>query len=271
MLELAAGQVRALIDPERGGRIVQLSVGGLDLLVADAQGVFDWGLFVMAPFAGRIRSGRFQAGGEAHELRLNLPPHAIHGTTLDRPWAVVEHGAVGLGGLPSAATLEIALGTGWPFAGRVRHRVALGPDRLDLEIVLLADEAMPVAVGWHPWFRRQLARGEPLRLELPAGAMYERDADGIPTGALLRPPPLGPWDDCFTELSGPPVLRWPGALELVMTSTCSHVVVYDEPDHAVCVEPQTGPPDAVNLGQAALLADGDELRATCTLRWDALP
>jgi aldose 1-epimerase len=32
-----------------------------------------------------------------------------------------------------------------------------------------------------------------------------------------------------------------------LTSDCSHWVVFDELDHGVCVEPQSGPPDMLNL------------------------
>ena len=77
--------------------------------------------------------------------------------------------------------------------------------------------------------------------------MYVRDADGIAVPEKVAPP-AGPWDDCFTDLSGPPVLRWPGALGVVIESDCRFVVVYDEPADAICIEPQSGPPDALNHG-----------------------
>jgi aldose 1-epimerase len=113
-----------------------------------------------------------------------------------------------------------------------------------------AEEPMPAVLGWHPWFLRHAAPsmdGEAgLELEFDAQTMYERDGDGIPTGALVAPKPR-PWDDCFTGLRRPPVLRWPGFLELEISSTCPDWVVYDERDDAICVEPQTGPPDALNL------------------------
>jgi aldose 1-epimerase len=60
-------------------------------------------------------------------------------------------------------------------------------------------------------------------------------------------PPPGPWDDAFTGLRANPVLAWPGRLRLELESTCRWWVVYSMPAHAICVEPQSGPPDAVNL------------------------
>ena len=79
--------------------------------------------------------------------------------------------------------------------------------------------------------------------------MYVRDAVGITTLDRVAPGP-GPWDDCFTDLRRPPVLRWPGLLELTIDSDCRDWVVYTVPTEALCVEPQTAPPDALNLEPA---------------------
>jgi aldose 1-epimerase len=65
------------------------------------------------------------------------------------------------------------------------------------------------------------------------------------------------------------MLTWPGALELVIASSCDHWVVYDEPADAVCVEPQTGPPDALNLGPAVVEPERP-LVATMEWRWRRL-
>jgi aldose 1-epimerase len=108
---------------------------------------------------------------------------------------------------------------------------------------------MPAVGGWHPWWQRRLARGAPAELDLSAASMFVRDAEGIAVPETVSPLP-GPWDDCFTDLSGAPVLRWADALELAIESDCPCVVVYDEPPAAICVEPQSGPPDALNHGPA---------------------
>jgi aldose 1-epimerase len=261
-VELAAGPAMVAIDPERGGRLSSLRVDGMELLVTAAEGPLDWGCYPMAPFAGRIRNGRFRYAGQEHQLERNLPPHAIHGVVYDQAWKV-EHAE------PTDAVLVTDLGPRWPFPGRVVHRIRISDAGLELRLEIWAeDEAFPASCGWHPWWRRRLSRGEPVGLDLDAGAMWLRDGDGIPSGELAPPPP-GPWDDCFTELAGPPVLRWEDALELTVESTCMDVVVFDEPSHAVCVEPQTGPPDALRL-TPILVEPGLPLVAEATFRWELL-
>ena len=251
MITLEAGDARAVVDTFHGGRLRSLTVAGLELLRSERDDPMAWGCFPMAPYAGRVRHGRFTFDGLTHQLPVNLPPHAIHGTVFTRPW-------------PSG--LVVTLGPDWPFAGEVEQRLDLQPDHLRLELRVHAGDApMPASCGWHPWFRRRLDRGHDARLDLDAGAMWERDAEKIPTGALVAPT-AGPWDDCFTRLGRPPRITWPGVLELTIESSCEHVVVFDEPDDALCVEPQTHPPDALNLGPA-VVEPGRPLVAEAVFRW----
>ncbi|HWG92602.1 MAG TPA: hypothetical protein VNU66_00050, partial [Mycobacteriales bacterium] len=67
-----------------------------------------------------------------------------------------------------------------------------------------------------------------------------------------------------------PRLTWPGALALELDSPVEHWVLFDERDEAVCLEPQTGPPDAVHLGRADVVPAGGELVLPLTLRWTRL-
>jgi aldose 1-epimerase len=260
---LEAGEARVVLDAQAGGRIAALSVAGLDLLVGrpseasgdEAADALRWGLYPMAPWAGRVRGGRFRFAGEEHALPLGMPPHAIHGTVFDRPWSHEGRGRIG-----------IDLGPDWPWAGHARQEVTLAPDALTLRLsVESAGARFPASLGWHPWFRRRLARGALLELAVQAESMWRRDADGIPTGERVTPPP-GPWDDCFTDVAQPVELVWPGALRLALFSSAPCWVVYDEPAHAVCVEPQTAPPDALNT-EPAIVEPGAPLVADFTLRW----
>src|SRR4051794_21391284 len=126
-VELAAGDAAVLIDAECGGRLASLRIEDLELLVGPGDDDLDWGCYPMAPFAGRVRNGRFRYGGGEHQLHLNLPPHAIHGTVYDQPWKV-EHAE------PTDAVLVADLGDGWPFRGRVVHRIRITEATLDLRL-----------------------------------------------------------------------------------------------------------------------------------------
>ena len=95
--------------------------------------------------------------------------------------------------------------------------------------------------------------------------MCERGPDGLPTGRLVSVPD-GPLDDCLTDLAGPPVLRWPGGPTLTLTSSFDHWVVYTEPTHALCVEPQSGPPDAFHH-EPTVVRPGHPLRGWAHLGW----
>ncbi len=79
--------------------------------------------------------------------------------------------------------------------------------------------------------------------------MYRRDDDHITLGELVDVPP-GPWDDCFVNHE--PIAMMIDGIEVTLRSDCTHWVVYDEPAHATCVEPQTGPPDAFNIAPRIL-------------------
>jgi aldose 1-epimerase len=262
---LEAAEASVTVSAADGGRLTSLVVGVHELLITEGYGPIQWGSYPLAPFGGRIRGGAFTFDGRSYRLPLNMPPHAIHGTVFDRPWTVLDD-----------TTMAIDLGPDWPFAGRVTQRFAMAPDRLDISLTLEADVTMPAMLGWHPWFRRELTgtEGRPLpastavELSFDPGAMYRRDADGIATGAQVRPTP-GPWDDCFTDLRADPVLTWPDVLELVIGSSCDHWVVYSEPTYAICVEPQGGPPDAVNH-EPSIVEPGVPMSATMSLRWRRL-
>ena len=253
-LVLEAAGARVVVDAHNGGRLASVLVAGRELLVTDRErGPMYWGAFPMAPWAGRVRHGRFSFAGREHQLPLGMPPHAIHGVAYDRPWRVVD-----------AATIAIDLDGRWPFQGSVTQRFALDEDGLEVAMTLEAEEPMPATIGWHPWFRRVLEPGDvPVTLDFAADEMLVRDAEGMPSGRRV-PPPAGPWDDAFTGIRHDPVLVWPGHLRLELSSSCAWWVVYTEPEDAICVEPQSGPPDALN-GDADVVRPGSPL--THAMRW----
>jgi aldose 1-epimerase len=264
VIELGAGALTAAVDPSLGARLSSLRVTGLELLVGRDESRDDpllWGCYPMVPFAGRTRGGRFGFRGETYELRRNHGPHAIHGTGFDRPWDVERYE----GGY---ARLCTDLGPEWPFPGHAVHEISARGDGLDLRLEVHADRgAFPATAGWHPWWRRELGAGHPLEVTVPARRWYPRGTDGLPLGHVEQPPFTGRFDDCFTALTWPVRLRWPGALSVELVATADHLVLFDEPAHAICVEPQSGPPDGLNLGIASIVRPGAPLVVETGISW----
>nr|WP_167308037.1 MULTISPECIES: aldose 1-epimerase [Streptomyces] len=258
---MTAGDAEATVLPGNGGRIGGLRVGGTELLRQGER----YGCFPMVPWCGRIRDGRFRDGAVVHQMPLNSPPHAIHGTARDAAWRTARVTA-------DEAVITYDLVDPWPYPGRVTQVVALAEDGLTLSMsVETYESSFPAQIGWHPWFNRTLdgENGTGVEIAFDPAWQEERGDDHLPTGNRVEPKP-GPWDDCFGMPDGVDVtLTWPGRLELKVTSREQWAVVYDEQEAAVCVEPQTGPPNGLNT-LPRLVTPLEPLEATTTWRWTRL-
>lgn len=264
IFELSAGDVVLTIHPDAGCRIGQITVAGQPLLVdvpsADGGHPMAWGAYPMAPWAGRIRNGRFTFDGAERRLDINHHDgdgneraHAIHGLVFDRPWPRV-HVVSG-----TSCTGEIELD--WEFGGIATQTIDLFASRVVVTLTVETSTGrLPAEVGWHPWFRK------PDHLDFVPTAMYRRDEFGIPTGELV-PPSEGAWDDCFVN-TDPVVLHYDRTVApaVRVESDCDHWVVFDMPTDATCVEPQSGPPDAFNLSPH-LVDPATPLQRSMTISW----
>lgn len=259
MLTLTAPPARLLIDPAHGGRIASFELNGHQLLItAEAAARHDgvrtpdplsWGCYAMVPWAGRVPRGRFGFVNGTYQLPINAAPHALHGTGFNRAWDVSADGS-----------LITDLGPSWPFGGHAIQRFALERRSLTCTVEVHNDvRSMPAQAGWHPWFRR------PVALTFAARSMYLRDHEGIATGELI-PPPAGPWDDCFTDVVAQPKLSWSRGPSIEVTANVDHWVIFDEAVHALCAEPQSGPPNGFNL-EPKLVEPGSPLVTTMTWSW----
>jgi aldose 1-epimerase len=259
-VRLAAGDVELTVNPANGCRISSLRIDGTELLRQGEK----YGCFPMVPWCGRIEHGQFRNGGERHQMPLNSPPHAIHGTGRDTVWS-----AAGVTKNEAAFTYDLA--DPWPYTGRVTQTFALTEDSLTVALgVETYDSSFPAQAGWHPWFNRSLGQGgADVAIAFTPEWQEERGEDHLPTGRRIAPLP-SPWDDCFGMPDGVDVtLTWPGRLELAVTSRSEWVVVYDEQAEAVCVEPQSGPPNGLNT-LSRLVTPIDPLEIATTWSWRRL-
>lgn len=225
-------------DPNLGGRAMSWLVDGRQMLVRASADPIEFGMYSMAPWAGRVRGNAIashQIDGSlepfVHELRVNNPPWALHGVCLDAPidsWEQVSDACVRMRqripGWPATLLTEWRL-DGWTAVST-----------LTVEAV----DSVPALMGWHPWFPATL-EGEPAHWSL-SGSMAVRDG-AFPTGELREWTGGHRVDDAFLVPDGRVSIEW-GSFSLTIRNSDPWFVVYDQRDDALCVEPQNGPPNA---------------------------
>lgn len=250
-------ELTVVVDAADGARLTSVRFAGMEFLRQSPtkDSGLHYGSYPMAPFAGRIAFGQLAFKGVTYNLPQRMAPHAIHGTVLDRQWTYQ-------GQSQDAHAFSISGDERWPFPFELRQCISVNQSSLTLELELSSDVEQPAWMGWHPWWLRQLDRGGSVELTIPARAMMER-IDMIPSGRRVSPT-AGPWDDTFTDLTGPVVLTWPGAAQVSMSSSHQWWVVYTEETDAVCAEPQSAPPHAAALGLATLVGPRNALRMSTT-------
>ena len=138
-----------------------------------------------------------------------------------------------------------------------------------------ADRAVPVAFGYHPYFRLPGVDRDDLRIRLPARRHLELDDRGIPTGvAHVEEPedePLGGrrFDDHY-ELVGEPSFEVRGGdrrLGVDFGEGYRFAQVFTPVSgDTICLEPMTATVDALVAGGYEVVAPGASFTAVFTVR-----
>ncbi|MFA5919654.1 MAG: hypothetical protein WC800_08990 [Candidatus Nanopelagicaceae bacterium] len=231
-------EFQVAIDLDQGGRIASLKWQDMEFALPFRGEVPTYGWYPMAPWAGRIRNGVIKnPAGKSFQLPTTFdPPHALHGFGYHSSWRDIG---------PGRSLLELPA----PYKGAsIEQSFEVLDDALRWSMEYEPGECdLPAWLGFHPWFPRELDRGASAKIEFSALKMMERDSELFPTGKLIEPS-RQPWDDAFTEIRGTPAIIWEGAARIDIECDAPWWVVYTEDPEAICIEPQTAPPDAANLG-----------------------
>ena len=241
VITLSVGSMSVVVDPSDGGRAVSWTVAGRELLMHHGDDPIEHGMYPMAPWAGRIRGNTVPTGSGTHPLPETYGPWALHGTVVTKPMQVVS-----LTITDDRADLELVSDSHpeWPWPMVVRTRWTLHGQALTTQIEVEASgEPFPAVVGWHPWFAKMLD-GVAAQWQAEIDGMLVRDGSALPAAYAADVTP-GPHDDAFSVPSGECRVTWPGVLTLQIVADSGWYVVFDELPDALCVEPQTGPPDGL--------------------------
>ena len=250
---LAAGPLHATFDAARGLTITSLTYAGEPLLGP-------LGIPFLHPWANRLTTRL--PGEDVPRDDAGLPIHGVH----PRAWTIEAQ---------AGPTLFAALSFGaepvFPYAHRVTQLVRLTERTLRIDTTLrpTGAAAVPIAFGFHPYFR--LSRDEVVAL--PERAHLTTDERLIPTGAC-RPEPaeLAPlaartFDDGYAV--GQRARFAIGTrLSVTFLAGYTHAQVYAPAgSDYVCFEPMTAPTNAlVTRDGLRHVEPGDVFRAGFEIR-----
>lgn len=233
-LEVGTPETGATFDATDGGRLVSLRFRGTELLrTTDSRGGVWFGGFVLIPWSGILPGAKLEVQGVTYQFPQNWEDGRLHGLLNEVEWAV------------AGDALTAQFPETWPFGGSARMHPFMDGNTLVVEFaVTAARRAMPIAIGWHPWFTRRLDNGAELAITLPSDArMWEEASTGHPDGQWITPGP-GPYNNCFSTDESV-VLDWASTketLRLTVSSNGGFVSVYSPEESGVAIEPMTSIP-----------------------------
>lgn len=269
----------AVVNPTQGGAMCSLKWRGEDILRPQTRpGVLNSAYFPLVPFSNRIAESAFCWRGRKIVLKPNHPMRddepVLHGFGWLNAWDLVD-------ATQSRAVLRTSeKPDGWPWPFQCIQTFELGPEGLEMELSVTNQgrEAMPVGLGFHPFFPmnkatryRGLHRGEwqvgrdrmPHKLRRASNAQDWWSGNPVATRAV---------DTVYSEREGPLRVIWPDRdvqVTVVPSPNLSFTAVYVPPDaDFFCVEPVSHATDAFNRpGETGVkpLAPGDSLSVSMTL------
>jgi aldose 1-epimerase len=282
--------IEVSILPSVGNRAYALKVHGKDILVSPEGKLSDFqkkpvqnGIPFLAPWANRMDGTGFWANGKRYDLDTALGNVVkddrglpIHGLLSNSAlWQVTDIGAD-----QQSAHVTSRLGfwrypdlmAQWPFAHEyeMTYRLADGALEVRTTVSNLSAEAMPLAIGFHPYYRIPDVPRDQWILRMPVGKAVIADDRRIPTGEfktvdLPNPLPLRgrTLDDGFIELerdaNGRTLFSIEAGekqIELLFGPRYPVAVIWEPASPQgraldfICVEPMAGITNAMNLYHA---------------------
>jgi aldose 1-epimerase len=239
------------------------------------------GIPLLAPFANRLDETAFYANGQKYNFDMELGnvrgPIPIHGfLSSAKEWRLVEAKADARAAWVTT-TLDFHKNPRWmkqfPFAHTITmtYRLQDGALEVRTRIDNLSNEAMPVAIGFHPYFQLTDAPRDEWTLSLDARSRWRLGPNLIPTGETdpieqlygdaraiaLKDRAL---DDVFGELTrdkeGRATMSVRGRaqqIDVVLGRNYRAAVVYSPKASAfIALEPMVGITNSMNLAQKGI-------------------
>lgn len=242
------------------------------------------GIPFMGPWANRLDELGFYANGKHYVFNMELGnirgPRPIHGLLTAAPrWRVVEARSDGNAAWLTSR-LEFYREPSWmaqfPFAHTIdmTYRLSGGALEVITRIENLSSEAMPVSIGYHPYFQLTDSPRDEWTISIGARTQWLLSPDKIPTGQTRPMTGMFPdpqrialrdfdLDDVFGDLvrdsSGRAAMSVKGhaqQLDVVLGPNYRAAVIYaPKGQNFICVEPMAAITNAMNMAHRGLYPD----------------
>jgi aldose 1-epimerase len=143
----------------------------------------------LSPFPCRIPDGIYHFGEKEYQFGHLFPDGtAIHGLLYDKPFAVLEEATDAGEGMILLEYGYRGEDPGYPFDYNCQVRYILrsaGDLEVATTVTNLDKRVIPIADGWHPYFRLG-GKCDHWKMQFHSAAMLEFDARLVPTGRLIQ-------------------------------------------------------------------------------------
>jgi galactose mutarotase-like enzyme len=244
------------VVPERGGIVTSWGVRGQEILYLDAERFAQpnlsvrGGMPILFPICGNIPDNAYTYQDRVYTLNQ-------HGFARDLPWEVTEEVTQDLAGLTLVLNSNDRTRAVYPFDFKLAFTYQIQGDTLDIAQTYtnLSDTAMPFSTGLHPYF--QTTDKTKLQFEIPSSEYQDQRSQAIREFDGNFDFESDEIDVIFRQLSGNSATVTDNSRQLRLTlsydraySTLVFWTVKGKDYY--CLEPWTGPRNALNSGDRLL-------------------
>ncbi len=258
------------VVPERGGIVTSWQVQGEEIFYLDAERFKDpalsvrGGIPILFPVCGNLADDRYTLNGQTYPL-------VQHGFARTMPWKATQQSSEDGASLTVTLTSNEATREGYPFDFELNYSYSLKGNTLELRQrhTNLSETPMPFSTGIHPYFA--VADKRQLSIEMPSTQYQLKGDAAVHTFDGTFDFDQEEIDFAFTNLTGPSATVVDGDRNLKLTvsfdqhySTLVFWAVKGKDFY--CLEPWTGPRNAMNSGDHLLtVAPGETVETVITL------
>ncbi len=265
----AAGSSVTLV-PARGAIVISLFAQGREWLYLDEATLLDptqnvrGGIPVLFPCPGKLEGDAFSRGGRAGSMKQ-------HGFARNSRFVEIRRGTEGGAWVELELEASAATRTAFPFEHRFRLGFELSGSRLSVraDVLNTGSEALPFALGYHPYFAVPVADKAACRIPTAATRAWDNKER---RDVALGPIPLDAGEvdlHLHDHGSNRATLETPSGA-VALAGDLGRWVIWTLPaKDFVCLEPWSAPGNALNTGDGLItLGPGEEVSLVVSI--DAL-